>query len=72
MKHFACSLLLVALDGTHFKRRFLTENGRQYAGGKIRYATFALVSVSPSEFVVDDNIQNAKVAFRRVPEGTAP
>lgn len=59
-------------DGTNFKRRFLQENGRQYAGGKIRYATFPLISVSASEFVVEDNIQGSKVTFRRVPEGTNP
>lgn len=59
-------------DGTNFKRRFLQENGRQYSGGKIRYATFPLVSISPSEFVVDDNVQGAKVAFRRVADGTNP
>ena len=59
-------------DGTNFKRRFLQENGRQYSGGKIRYATFPLISISPSDFVVDDNVQGAKVTFRRVPEGTSP
>ena len=59
-------------DGANLKRRFLRENGRQYSGSKIRFATFPLVSASSSEFVVDDNIQGAKVAFRRVPDGTAP
>lgn len=59
-------------DGTNFKRRFLQENGRQYSGGKIRYATFPLVSVSRSEFTVNDNIRGAQVVFRRVPEGTIP
>lgn len=59
-------------DGTNLKRRFLRENGRQYSGGKIRYATFPLISVSASEFVVDDNVQGMNVVFRRVPEGTSP
>lgn len=27
-------------DGINLKRRFLQENGRQYAGGGMRYATF--------------------------------
>src|SRR5689334_5690937 len=27
-------------DGANLKRRFLQENGRQFSGGKIRYATF--------------------------------
>ena len=59
-------------DGTNFKRRYLQENGRQFSGGKIRYATFPLASVSPSELVVDDKIQGSKVIYRRVTEGTRP
>ena len=59
-------------DGTHFKRRYLQQDGRQFSGGKIRFATFPLVSVSRTDFVVDDNIQGEKVTFRRVPEGTEP
>jgi hypothetical protein len=59
-------------DGANFKRRYLQENGRQFSGGKIRYATFPLVLVSSSELVVDDNIQGGKVIYRRVAEGTQP
>lgn len=57
-------------DGTHLKRRFLQENGRQFSGGKMRYATFRLKAVSASEFVVDDNIEGRDVTYRRVSEGT--
>jgi hypothetical protein len=59
-------------DGTNLKRRFLRENGRQFSGGGVRFATFPLVSVSASELVVDDNIRGTKVAYRRVAEGTQP
>lgn len=59
-------------DGIHLKRRFLAENGRQYSGGRIRFATFPLLSSSRSEFVVDDNIVGEKVSYRRVAEGTQP
>ncbi len=59
-------------DGTYLKRRFLQENGRQYSGGKIRFATFPLVAVSAKEMVVDDNIQKRQVAFSRVAEGMRP
>jgi hypothetical protein len=53
-------------DGTHLKRRFLQENGRQFSGGKIRYATFQLKGVTASEFVVNDNIEGRDVTYRRV------
>ena len=43
-------------DGKSLKRRFLQENGRQFSGGRMRYATFTLVSAETSEFVVNDNI----------------
>ena len=57
-------------DGTHLKRRFLQENGRQFSGGKIRFATFQLKAVTASEFVVNDNIEGRDVTYRRVLEGT--
>lgn len=57
-------------DGTNLKRRFLQENGRQFSGGSMRYATFALVSVGVSEFVVNDNLVGRKVRYRRITEGT--
>jgi hypothetical protein len=59
-------------DGMNFKRRFLQENGRQYSGGKIRFATFPLVSVSDRELVLDDNIRGERIAYRRVADGTEP
>lgn len=61
-----------SFDGMNLKRRFLQENGRQYSGGKIRFATFPLISVSASELVVDDNIQGRKLTFGRAAEGTQP
>ena len=57
-------------DGTNLKRRFLQENGRQFSGGKIRFATFQLKAVSVSEFTVNDSIKGRDVTFRRVLEGT--
>lgn len=57
-------------DGTHLKRRFLQENGRQFSGGKMRFATFPIKAVSASEFVVNDNIEGRDVTYRRVSEGT--
>jgi hypothetical protein len=59
-------------DGTHLKRRYLQENGRQFSGGKMRYATFPLVSVGRSDLVLNDNLQGREVSFRRVPDGTQP
>lgn len=61
-----------SFDGKNLKRRFLQENGRQYSGGGMRYATFALVSVDPSEFSVIDNIVGREVSYRKVTEGTQP
>jgi hypothetical protein len=59
-------------DGTHLKRRYLQEDGRQFAGGRIRYATFPLVFVSAEAFVVRDTIVAREVNFRRAAEGTQP
>lgn len=59
-------------DGTHLKRRFLQENGRQFAGGSMRFATFPLVSVGRAEMVVDDKIEGRPVTYRRVADGTQP
>ncbi len=59
-------------DGGNLKRRFLQEGGRKYSGGKIRFATFPLISISAKELVVDDNIQRRKLSFSRVPEGSQP
>lgn len=55
-------------DGKNLKRRFLQENGRQFSGGRIRYATFALVSAQASEFVVNDNIVGREVRYRKTLE----
>ncbi|MEZ0307806.1 MAG: hypothetical protein ACAH21_07760 [Ramlibacter sp.] len=59
-------------DGTNFKRRYLQENGRQYAGGTMRFTTFPLLSVGPSELVVTDTMASQQVTFRRVADGTQP
>ena len=59
-------------DGTNLKRRYLRENGRQFSGSGMRYATFPLRSVTQSELVVDDNIRGKEALWRRVPEGTEP
>lgn len=59
-------------DGINLKRRFLQENGRQFSGGGMRYATFALVSVGASEFVINDNIVGREVSYRKTVEGTQP
>lgn len=61
-----------SFDGKNLKRRFLQENGRQYSGGGMRYATFALISAGPSEFVVNDNIVGGEASYRKVAEGTRP
>ena len=52
-------------DGSNLKRRFLQENGRQYSGGGMRFATFPLLSVNSAKFVVDDRIAKKKVTYRR-------
>ena len=61
-----------SFDGTNLKRKYLRENGRQFSGGALRYATFPLLSVTQSELVVKDTIQGRDAGFRRVPEGTTP
>lgn len=53
-------------DGSNLKRRFLQENGRQFSGGGIRYATFPLKEVTDSEFVVEDNIRKRRARYRRI------
>ena len=59
-------------DGINLKRRYLKENGRQFSGGKIRYATQPLVSVSSSELVTRDAAGGIELVYRRVAEGTQP
>ena len=59
-------------DGTHFKRRYLQEGGRQYSGGKMRYATYQLLSLSNSQWVARDNVDGQEIVYQRVPEGTQP
>lgn len=59
-------------DGIHLKRRFMREDGRQYSGGGIRFATFPLVSVGPNEFVVNDTIAKVQARYRRTTPGTQP
>lgn len=59
-------------DGKNLKRRYLQENGRQFSGGGMRYATFPLVSVAQSELVVKDTIEGREVSYRRVLGDTQP
>jgi hypothetical protein len=54
-----------AYDGVKFTRRYLRENGRQYSGGKIRFATLDLTSVTSREMVGKDNIRGEVVAYQR-------
>ncbi len=53
-------------DGLNLKRRYLQENGRQFSGGGMRYATFPLKAVTQSELVLEDNIQKRQAKYRRV------
>lgn len=59
-------------DGTNLKRRYLQENGRQFSGGTMRYATFPIGSITQSELVINDNIAGREVSYRRVAEGAQP
>jgi hypothetical protein len=59
-------------DGTNLKRRYMQENGRQYAGGAMRYATFALKDVTQSQLIVHDSIQGRDATYRHVAGGTLP
>lgn len=59
-------------DGTNLKRRYLQENGRQFSGGSMRYATSPLKSVSDAELVLEDTVQQREARYRRVAEGTQP
>jgi hypothetical protein len=59
-----------AYDGTNLKRKFLQENGHQFTGGSMRYATFPLVSVTQSELMVKDNFEGQVVRYLRSAEGT--
>lgn len=53
-------------DGVNLKRRYLQENGRQFSGGGMRYATFTLKAVTDAELVLDDNIQKREARYRRL------
>lgn len=59
-------------DGTNFKRRYLQENGRQFAGGGFRYATYQLTSLTPSGFAARDHVAGGEIAYQRVADGTQP
>ena len=52
-------------DGLKFTRRYLQENGRQYAGGTIRFATLDVTSVSGREMVGKDNVRGEEVTYQR-------
>jgi hypothetical protein len=59
-------------DGNNFKRRYLTDNGRKFSGGSIRYATLEIASISPKQFVGKDNVRHREFSYDRVSEGTKP
>lgn len=59
-------------DGSNFKRRYLTENGRKFAGASIRYATFPLVSVSDTELVTQDTINGGQRVYQRERQQAQP
>jgi hypothetical protein len=61
-----------SFDGTNLKRRYMQENGRQFSGGGMRFATVPVKSVTPSELVIDDNVQGREGRYRRVGDGTQP
>jgi hypothetical protein len=61
-----------SFDGSNFKRRYLSDNGRKFSGGGIRYATLELSSVTPRQFVGKDNVRHREFAYERVSEGTKP
>jgi hypothetical protein len=52
-------------DGVNLKRRYLQENGRQFSGGGMRYATTPLKSVSKTELVIDDTVNKRESRYRR-------
>lgn len=56
-------------DGNNLKRRYMSENGRKYSGGTLRYSTFPLTSVSSSELVLQDNIAKEERRYQRLAEG---
>ena len=61
-----------SFDGSNFKRRYLSDNGRKFSGGSIRYATLEVSSFTPKQFVGKDNVRHREFAFERVSEGTRP
>lgn len=61
-----------SFDGSNFKRRYLSDNGRQFSGGSVRYATLELSSFTPKQFVGKDNVRHREFAYERVSEGTRP
>ena len=52
-------------DGNNFTRRYLQENGRQFSGGKMRFATLELKSVTSKEFLGRDNVGGVEYVFQR-------
>jgi hypothetical protein len=61
-----------SFDGIKFTRRYLQENGRQYSGAKLRFASLDLTSVTSKEIVGKDNLRGVEVIYRRAEEGTLP
>jgi len=53
-------------NGSSFTLRYLRENDRQYSGGKIRFLTLQLTSVSIDKFVGRDELRSRDVSFVRV------
>jgi hypothetical protein len=58
-----------SFDGIKFTRRYLQENGRQYSGGRLRFVTLDLTSVTDKQIVGRDNIRGEEVVFQRAEGG---
>jgi hypothetical protein len=61
-----------SFDGSNFKRRYLSDNGRILSGGSMRYATLEVASFTPRQFVGKDNVRHREFTYERVSEGTKP
>ncbi|MRD47545.1 hypothetical protein [Caenimonas koreensis] len=56
-----------SFDGVKFARRYLRENGRQYSGSVVRFATLDLTSVTSRQFTGKDNLRGEEFVFQRAP-----
>ncbi|WP_422087892.1 hypothetical protein [Variovorax sp.] len=61
-----------SFDGTNFKRKYMSKDGRPLPSSKFEYATYAVSMVGEGEFVGVDKIQQRTVRFARADEGARP